>query len=45
MIAMVFMSSASAESPSKGKVNTRFSFDITLDGKDAGRIVYGAFWG
>ncbi len=34
---------ASAESPANGKVTKSVYFDITIDGKDAGRIVMGLF--
>ena len=31
------------ESPSKGKVTSKVYFDVSIDGKDAGRIVMGLF--
>jgi peptidylprolyl isomerase len=43
LMVLVTMSSASAESPSKGKITTSVFFDIAIDGKDAGRIVMGLF--
>lgn len=38
-----FLGAASAESSSMGEVTTSVYFDITIDGKDAGRIVMGLF--
>lgn len=35
--------SVAQESPSKGKVTTKVFFDISIDDKDAGRIVIGLF--
>ena len=38
-----FLGAASAESSSMGEVTNSVYFDITIDGKDAGRIVFGLF--
>ena len=38
-----FFGAASAESSSMGEVTNSVYFDITIDGKDAGRIVFGLF--
>lgn len=42
LLALVTMSLA-ADSPKDGKVTTKVYFDISVDGKDAGRIVMGLF--
>ena len=40
---LAMVSTGLAESPSKANVTTQVFFDITIDGKDAGRIVMGLF--
>lgn len=42
LLALVTMALA-ADSPKDGKVTTKVYFDVTIDGKDAGRIVMGLF--
>lgn len=42
LLALVTMALA-ADSPKDGKVTTKVYFDISIDGKDAGRIVMGLF--
>ena len=42
LLALVTMALA-ADSPKDGKVTTKVYFDISVDGKDAGRIVMGLF--
>ena len=42
LLALVTMALA-ADSPKDGKVTTQVYFDISIDGKDAGRIVMGLF--
>ena len=42
LLALVTMALA-ADSPKDGKVTTKVYFDITIDGKDAGRVVMGLF--
>ncbi len=40
---LAMVSTGLGESPSKANVTTQVYFDITIDGKDAGRIVMGLF--
>lgn len=42
LLALVTMALA-ADSPKDGKVTTKVYFDVSIDGKDAGRIVMGLF--